>query len=124
MRAMMVKVGTPRRDQLTGLSEAIEQVFVQTLIPHPAVEAFHKTVLHRLTGCNVMPVNQLAVVSPGCRLRHGAASGLLAMNFADHVVGNEPGFVLGRPISDLGPNPLPCLSLKARPAHCRDHIGS
>ena len=63
MRAVMVKVVAPRCDQTAGMTQVVEQVFVQTLIPHPAVEAFHKTVLHGLTGPDVMPVN-LAVFLP------------------------------------------------------------
>ena len=48
MRAVVVEIGAPRRDQVAGMSEAIEQVLVQTFIPHPPVEAFDKVVLHWL----------------------------------------------------------------------------
>ena len=63
MGAVMVKIDAPRCDQLTGVSEAVEQVLVQALVPHPAVEAFDKAVLHWLAGGDVMPVN-LAVLLP------------------------------------------------------------
>lgn len=63
MWAVVIEVGSPRGNQIAGVSEAIEQVFVQTLIPHSPVEAFHKAVLHGLARGDVMPVN-LAVFPP------------------------------------------------------------
>lgn len=63
MRAVIVKVVAPRCDQIAGIPQVVEQVFVQTLIPHPAVEAFHKTVLHGFARRDVVPIN-LAVILP------------------------------------------------------------
>ena len=50
MRAVMVKVVAPRRDQIASMAQVVEQVFVQTLILHPAVEAFHKPFCIGLPG--------------------------------------------------------------------------
>ncbi len=36
MRAVMVEVGAPRSDQMTGMSEAIEQMFVKAFVHCPA----------------------------------------------------------------------------------------
>tara|TARA_R110000787_G_scaffold43856_1_gene107374 strand:+ start:331 stop:642 length:312 start_codon:yes stop_codon:yes gene_type:complete len=44
----MVKVVAPRCHQTAGMPQVVEQVLVQTFIPNPAVEAFHKPVLHTL----------------------------------------------------------------------------
>lgn len=57
------EVGAPRYDQLTGMSEAIEQMFVEAFVAHPPVESLNEPVLHWLTGGDVMPVN-LAVLLP------------------------------------------------------------
>ena len=48
---------------MTRMSEAVEQVFVQALIPHASVEGLHKAVLHWLARGDVVPVN-LAVLLP------------------------------------------------------------
>ena len=63
MWAVLIEVSRPCRDQIAGMAQVVEQVLVQTLIPHPAVEACHKTVLPGLSGRNVMPIN-LAVFLP------------------------------------------------------------
>ena len=40
---------------ITGLCQVAEQRLVQELVPHPAVEAFDETVLHRLARRDVVP---------------------------------------------------------------------
>ena len=50
-----VVVIDPGRDQIAGMGEVAEQRLVQELVPHPAIEAFHETVLHRLSGRDVVP---------------------------------------------------------------------
>ncbi len=57
MRAVVVNVGAPRQHQISGMAPAVEQVFVQTLIPHPAGDVLHKSVLHRLIRGDVMPID-------------------------------------------------------------------
>ncbi len=44
--------------------EAPEQMLIDTLVPHPAVEALHKTVLHRLAGRDVVPFDA-TILLPG-----------------------------------------------------------
>ena len=63
MRAVVVEVGAPGRDQNASMAQAIEQVLVQAFVAHPAVKAFHEPVLHWLSRRDVMPVN-LAVFLP------------------------------------------------------------
>ena len=53
----MVEVILPCRHQIAGMAQAVEQVLVQQLVPHPAVEALHKTILHWLAGCDVVPLD-------------------------------------------------------------------
>lgn len=55
MRALGVIVAHPSRDQIAGMGEIAEQCFVEKLIPHPAVEAFDKPILHRLTRRDIVP---------------------------------------------------------------------
>ena len=50
-----VVVRDPGRDQIAGMGEVAEQRLVQELVPHPAVEAFDKAVLHRLARRDVVP---------------------------------------------------------------------
>lgn len=63
MRAVLVEVDAPCRHQIAGMAQVIEQVLIQAFISHPAVEAFHKPILHWLAGSDVVPVN-LAVFLP------------------------------------------------------------
>jgi hypothetical protein len=68
-------VGDPGRDQLASIGRVPEQRLVQKLVPHPAVEAFEveqakvigprepATVLHRLTGHDLVPFD-LALAAP------------------------------------------------------------
>lgn len=57
MGAVVVEVGPPRSDQIVGVTQAVEQVLVQTLIPHPAIDALDEPVLHWLARCDVVPIN-------------------------------------------------------------------
>ena len=57
MWSLVVEVGAPGRDQSVSMAQAIEQVLIQAFVALPAVEAFYKPVLHRLAGCDVVPVN-------------------------------------------------------------------
>jgi hypothetical protein len=59
----MVQVVAPRCDQTAGMAQVVEQVFIQTFIPHSAVEAFDEAILHQFAGRDVMPIN-LAIFLP------------------------------------------------------------
>ena len=63
MWAVMVEVVAPGSHQIAGMAEAVEQVFVQQLVPHATVKAFDEAVLHGFAGCDVMPLD-LAVLLP------------------------------------------------------------
>ncbi len=52
-----VVIGDPGCEQIAGMGEVAKQRLVQKLIPHPAVEAFDETVLHRLARRDVMPID-------------------------------------------------------------------
>ena len=55
MKAFGVVVGRPSRDQITGMGEISVPRFVEKLVAHPAVAAFDKAVLHRLTWRDIVP---------------------------------------------------------------------
>lgn len=60
---MVVEVVAPCRHQIAGMAQGVKDVLVQKFVPHPAVEALHKAVLHGLTRRDVMPLD-LAVCLP------------------------------------------------------------
>ena len=60
---MVIVVNAPCRDHAAGMAQRREQVFVQALLTHPPVEAFHQTVLHGFARGDVVPVN-LAILLP------------------------------------------------------------
>ena len=53
----MIIVVAPCRNQLSGMAQSFEEVLVQAFVTHAAIEAFHKTVLHWFSWCDVMPLN-------------------------------------------------------------------
>ncbi len=55
MRAVMVVVVTPCREQVTGMTQAGEQVFVEALVPQAAVGALDEAVLHAFARRNIVP---------------------------------------------------------------------
>ena len=57
MRAVVVVVVSPCADQLAGMAQAGEQVFVQAFVPEPSVEAFDQAVLHRFSRSDVVPLD-------------------------------------------------------------------
>ena len=63
MWAVVIEVGAPCGDESTGMTQAVEQVLVQTFIAHPTVEAFHEAVLHWFSWGDVMPID-LALFLP------------------------------------------------------------
>ena len=50
-------------DDLAGLSEITEDVFVQAFISEPSVEAIDKGILHRLSRCDLVPADA-SVLTP------------------------------------------------------------
>lgn len=50
-----IAIGPPGFDNAGRLTETVEQVHVETFVPQPAIERFHKRILRRLYGCNVVP---------------------------------------------------------------------
>ena len=57
MRPVVIVVGAPCRNHAAGMAQRREQVFVQTLLAHSSIEAFHQTVLHGLAWSDVMPAD-------------------------------------------------------------------
>ena len=55
MRAVVVVVVAPCRDQMAGMAQGREQVLVKAFIPKAAIEALDKAVLHRFPRRDVMP---------------------------------------------------------------------
>ncbi len=56
MRPPGVVVGDPCSDQMPGMGEIPEQVFVQAFIPEPPIEGLAESVLRWLAGRDVVPV--------------------------------------------------------------------
>jgi len=52
--AVVVEVDAPCRHQIAGMAQVVEQMLVQTFISHPAIEAFHKPILHLFARCDVV----------------------------------------------------------------------
>ena len=50
MGTVSVVIVAPCGNQMAGMAQGIEQVLVQAFVAHPAIEAFHKTILHRLAS--------------------------------------------------------------------------
>lgn len=63
MRAVIVEVVAPCRHQIAGMSQAVEEVLAQKLVPHPAVKALHEAVLYGFSRRDVVPFD-LAVSLP------------------------------------------------------------
>lgn len=57
MRAVVVVVVAPGRDQLAGLADAVVQVLFQALVPEPAVNAFDEAALHPFAGHDMVPLD-------------------------------------------------------------------
>jgi hypothetical protein len=60
---VVIVVISPFFDDIAGMIVAGKQVFIQTLIAQPTVEAFNKTVLHWFARRNIMPFD-LGVLLP------------------------------------------------------------
>ena len=54
MRAVVVLVVAPCRNQMAGMAQGREHVLVEAFIPKAAVEALHEAVLHRIAWRNVV----------------------------------------------------------------------
>ena len=63
MRPVVIVVCAPCRNHAAGMAQRREQVFVETFLAHPTVEAFHQAVLHGLAWRDVVPTD-LAVLLP------------------------------------------------------------
>lgn len=63
MRAMVVVVVAPCRNQMAGMAQSREQVLVRAFVPQTAIEALDQAVLHRLARRDVMPFD-LAFLLP------------------------------------------------------------
>ena len=85
MRAVVVEIVAPCRHQTAGMAQAVEQMLIKAFVPHPAIEAFHEPVLHRLAGCAVVPIN-FTVLLP---FQDGIA-GQFGSVVADHRAGVAP----------------------------------
>ena len=54
----------PAAGQLQGMVEAEEQAFIEQFVAHPTIETLDITVLHRLSRCDVVPLD-LVILGPG-----------------------------------------------------------
>lgn len=59
MGAFGIVISYPARNSRPSMGQAMEQRFIQKLIPHPAIKTFHETILHGLAGGDVMPLDQM-----------------------------------------------------------------
>ena len=74
-----VVVGPPCLDDPSCCSQRWEQVFVQALVAQATIERFHKAILLRLAGRDVMPLDA-GILAPG---EHGM-TGQFGAVVADH----------------------------------------
>jgi len=81
VRPVGVVVDPPFFDDLAGFVEIGEQLLVEALVTQPAVEAFDKPILHRLAGCDVVPLDLLLVL-PG---QYGVRGEVGAIVADDHA---------------------------------------
>ena len=69
MRAVMIVVVAPCRDQLAGMSQAGEQVLVEAFVPQSTVEALDKAVLHGPARRDVVPFDLPVLLPSQDRIR-------------------------------------------------------
>ena len=69
MGALCVVVGYPVRNDGSGVNWAGEHRFVQELVAHSAVEAFHEAILHWLAGRDVVPFDLMRSAPVEDRIR-------------------------------------------------------
>lgn len=82
VRSVGVVVDSPFLDNLASLVQIGEQVFVEALVAQPAVEAFDKTVLHRLAGRDVVPLLDPEFLLPGQDRIRGELGAIVADDHA------------------------------------------
>ena len=87
-----IVVGDSDSDLGAGVVEIEEQGFVEQLITHPAVETLDEAVLHRLSRCDEVPIDD-CVLAPG---EHGIAGEFGAMVGDDHEIYRCRALCLGR----------------------------
>ena len=66
MWPVLVEVVTPSGNQIAGMAQAVEQVFIEAFVAHPAIEAFHEPILHWLARRDVVPVNLPVLLPRDC----------------------------------------------------------
>ena len=82
-----VVVGDPCADQMPGMGEIPEQVFVQAFIPEPPIEGLAECVLRWLAGSDVVPVES-PVLNP---LEHSVRGELRSIVRNNHLGCAAPG---------------------------------
>src|SRR5471032_3005975 len=82
-----VVVCNPSSDELAGLIEIDEQALVEKLIAHPTIERFDIAVLHRSSGCDVVPFHPMLLGPAQDRVRGelGAVVGNDHAGLAAHI---------------------------------------
>jgi len=90
MRPHLVIILLPGGQHGARLGQRGEQCLVQAFIPQPTVEAFHESILLRLAGCDVVPLD--APVLGPLQDRHARQLGAVVAD--DHQrlasAGDEP----------------------------------
>ena len=76
MRSVGVVVDPPVLDDLTGLVEVSEQVFVEALVAQATVEALNKSILHRFARCDVVPLDAQFLLPGQYGVRRELGAGL------------------------------------------------
>ena len=71
-----VVVDPPGFDEGASLRQRSEHMLVEAFVAQPAVKGFHKSVLHRLAGCDVVPFDADLLAPP--QDRHGGQLGAIA----------------------------------------------
>jgi len=63
MRAVLVVVVAPCRNHAAGMAQRREQVLIEALLAHPAVEALDQAILHGLARRDIVP-SDLTILLP------------------------------------------------------------
>lgn len=62
IRAVVIVILAPSRDQVSGMAQIGEQLLVQALVTQSAIGTFHEAVLHRLARGNVVQLDIAALM--------------------------------------------------------------
>ena len=97
MRPSDIVVGDPVGNLGAGVIQIGEEALVEQFIAHPTIEVFDEAVLHRLSRCDKVPIDD-CVLAPG---EHGVTGELASL------IAEEAFYYLDAPVRRLGAMDVP-----------------